>query len=93
MYAVHPFTGAGVPVYVADYVLSDYGSRTKAVMGKEYLQCIDIHMYVYMCTLYGNIIVHLHSLELVFQYALYVHTCTCMWQINVHTYVLSEYDV
>jgi leucyl-tRNA synthetase len=31
LYAIHPFTGAGVPVYVADYVLSDYG--TKAVMG------------------------------------------------------------
>ena len=31
LYAVHPFTGSGVPVYVADYVVSDYG--TKAVMG------------------------------------------------------------
>lgn len=33
LHAVHPFTGASVPIYVADYVLSDYG--TKAVMGMQ----------------------------------------------------------
>ena len=37
LYAIHPFTGSGVPVYVADYVLSDYG--TKAVMGQSLPTC------------------------------------------------------
>ena len=31
LYAIHPITGASIPIYVASYVISDYG--TGAIMG------------------------------------------------------------
>ncbi len=41
LHAIHPFTGAPVPVYVADYVISDYG--TKAVMGISFEPQHSVH--------------------------------------------------